>query len=269
MIPSTPQGANDQKNERALSDAAQRMEAFARWLETPLGEQLLVSEREAVNHALTRLFGVRHLEMGVAPEAEVSSLVNCGHRMLAISGERDSLPDGTVVCRNEELPFPDDSVDLVVMHHTLDYADYPHQALREASRVLRGGGHLVLVGFNPFSFWGLKRLLARGRSMPWSGRFIGRRRIEDWLSLLDFEPGLVDFHFIRPPVQNARLLNRLAFLEKSALQRHIPGGAFYVVVAEKRVGAMIRLRPQWSQKKVVALPLANRSRAVNRMREQN
>lgn len=42
------------------------------------------------------------------------------------------------------LTFPDASFDLVVMMHALTYAAQPQQAVREAARVLRPGGRLLL-----------------------------------------------------------------------------------------------------------------------------
>jgi ArsR family transcriptional regulator len=44
-----------------------------------------------------------------------------------------------------ELPFDDDSFDLVVLMHALTYADRPAQAVAEAARVMRPGGRLLLT----------------------------------------------------------------------------------------------------------------------------
>ena len=49
--------------------------------------------------------------------------------------------------KNEELPLEHNSCDVVVLHHALDFAQSPHQVLREAARILRPGGHLILLGF--------------------------------------------------------------------------------------------------------------------------
>ncbi|MGV8940057.1 MAG: ArsR/SmtB family transcription factor [Lysobacter sp.] len=44
-----------------------------------------------------------------------------------------------------ELPFADASFDLVVLMHALTYADHPARAVKEAGRVLRPGGRLLLT----------------------------------------------------------------------------------------------------------------------------
>jgi ubiquinone/menaquinone biosynthesis C-methylase UbiE/DNA-binding transcriptional ArsR family regulator len=45
------------------------------------------------------------------------------------------------------LPFTDNHVDLVILHLVLHYAHEPQRVIREAARVLRHGGSLVVVDF--------------------------------------------------------------------------------------------------------------------------
>lgn len=47
------------------------------------------------------------------------------------------------------LPFPRDSFDAIVLHQVLHYLDDGARALREAARVLRPGGRIVVVDFAP------------------------------------------------------------------------------------------------------------------------
>tara|TARA_R110002110_G_scaffold85816_2_gene223422 strand:- start:5748 stop:6722 length:975 start_codon:yes stop_codon:yes gene_type:complete len=48
-----------------------------------------------------------------------------------------------------QLPFDDQSFDLVILHMVLHFADEPGDAIREAARVLKPGGAFVVVDFAP------------------------------------------------------------------------------------------------------------------------
>ena len=57
---------------------------------------------------------------------------------------------------------PENSLDLIVLPHALEFTDDPHLMLREAYRVIRPEGQIVIAGFNPFSLFGAKRYFGRG-----------------------------------------------------------------------------------------------------------
>lgn len=48
-----------------------------------------------------------------------------------------------------QLPLPDDSFDMATLHQVLHFAENPQAALREVFRVLRAGGHVLIVDFAP------------------------------------------------------------------------------------------------------------------------
>jgi SAM-dependent methyltransferase len=88
---------------------------------------------------------------------------------------------------SSDWPLPDQSIDLVVMQHSLDFTRRPHQMIREASRVLVPNGNIVIIGFNPFSWWGgVRTLMPFASHMPWVANMVGMRRLKDWLTLLGF-----------------------------------------------------------------------------------
>jgi hypothetical protein len=145
--------------------------------------------------------------------------------------------------------------------HTLEFSEDPHQVLREADRVLVPEGHIIILGFNPYSFWGLRRLLARKRAqMPWSGRFIGAGRLRDWLNLLGFEMVHQQKLFYRPPVASERISNRLAFMESGCERWCRLIGGVYMYVARKKISTLTPIKPRWRPKRsVVTAGLADGS----------
>ena len=119
------------------------------------------------------------------------------------------------------LPFADDSLDLVVLPHTLELSPDPHATLREVARVLVPEGRLLIFGLNPNSLWGWRQTRARfwrcfwhtRLFLPESGEFIGTSRLRDWLHLLNFETEPIRYGCYLPSVQSPLWLRRLGFLE--------------------------------------------------------
>jgi SAM-dependent methyltransferase len=144
------------------------------------------------------------------------------------------------------LPLATECIDVMVLPHTLEFALSPHAILREVDRVLIPDGYLIILGFNPFSLWGVWRLLLAGRKKtPWDGRFLSVTRMRDWLALLGFETVAVRHHFYRPPMQQPALLNKLLFLESLGAKWWAFGGGGYVLLAKKRVSTLTPIKPRW------------------------
>jgi SAM-dependent methyltransferase len=240
--------------ESSLSD----QEQLELWFQTALGRSLLASQRAAIDKATRRFFGFHQAEIGVSHRIPVGNLTNLGHKFYVLNKWEQDLPQSTVVSRHEEIALDHDMADLVILHHALDFSEDPHQTLREASRILKPSGHLVVVGFNPLSSWGLRRKLARNRIGPWACRFISGNRLDDWLNLLDFKVGGMRYHFYALPFNHQRLINRFRSLD-NILNSKVPLGAYYIVVAQKQVGLRIRRSLRWRKNaKVVGMPVANR-----------
>lgn len=81
-----------------------------------------------------------------------------------------------------QLPLPDLSFDLAIIHQVLHYAEEPGEAIQEAARVLRPGGRLILVDFAPHAQEVLRDEHAHRR--------LGFREdeIAQWFRAAGFEP---------------------------------------------------------------------------------
>jgi SAM-dependent methyltransferase len=147
----------------------------------------------------------------------------------------------------------------------LEFADEPHQVLREVDRVLVPEGQLVVTGFNPASLWGARQSVCRlGASpfLPRAGQFIGLPRIKDWLKLLSFEVNRGRFGCYVPWVRTDKWLQRWAFLEKVGDRWWPVLGSVYVLTAIKRVRGMRlvgAIKKRKAERKVVLAPAASRN----------
>ncbi len=235
------------------------------WFQSALGRSLLASQRRQLEKSINRLFGYHQAEIGVSHRVPVGNPSNLGHKFYVLPELEPDLPENVIVSRSDELAIDCGTLDLVILHHALDFSPNPHQTLREAARVLKPNGHLVIVGFNPFSLWGARRMFVRSKQAPWNNRFISGRRIEDWLNLLDFKVKTPAYFYYGLPYNNSALLRRMMWLDK-VLDSRVPLGAYYMIKAQKQVLSRLRSYPTWRQKaKVVGMPLANINAAENRL----
>jgi SAM-dependent methyltransferase len=162
----------------------------------------------------------------------------------------------TLWCDLLDLPFEAQSVDLLVMPHTLEFTGDPHRLLREAERVLVPEGQLVILGFNSLSLWGARQAFGKmtGRPfVPAARDLIAFTRIKDWIKLLGFELERGRFGCYRPPLAHENWLERFAFMEAAGDRWWPIFGAAYMVTAIKRVRGM-RLVGQIKAKKAVLAP---------------
>jgi SAM-dependent methyltransferase len=144
-------------------------------------------------------------------------------------------------------PWPAESLDLVVLPHTLEQSEDPHACLREAERTLIPEGQLFITGINPWSFWGWRqrrfmRQLRSSQSTASAGQLLSYNRLRDWLRLMGFEVQVSRFGGWRAPQQTGQT----SWLDRMA-QRWGPfwGGA-YLIVATKRVpGGRLLTRRAW------------------------
>jgi len=234
-----------------MSDASQHhfsADALDRWYRTPLGRRVADEERRLLEEQLPRLFGYTLLQIGASPLADTLHRSPINQRIvLGAEGGVRALP--------EQLPIAADSVDLVILPHTIELSDDPHQLLREVERVLIPEGHLLIFGFNPWSIWGLRNLLSRRASgdMPWSGRFLSVGKVEEWFSLLGFELLMSRYQLFQLPIHRPLTLGKMGSLFK----HYVPClGGGYCLLVRKRVSTLTPIRPAWgNRKRVVGLGL--------------
>ncbi len=93
-----------------------------------------------------------------------------------------------IQAKAHHLPIQSDSIDMVIIPHLLEFDAHRFQTIREVERVLKPEGLLVVLNFNPWSFWvRFQYLWDKKMADTWTGHFISRSRILDWLKLLNFE----------------------------------------------------------------------------------
>jgi SAM-dependent methyltransferase len=228
------------------------------WFATPQGAYVLNWELARVDQVVADIFGYYAVQVGL-PGIDFLRASRVTSRLTASLRGTPS-----VVADAHELPFEDESLDLVILPHLLEFSSEPHQILREVERVLRPEGQVVILCFNPVSLWGVKKLFAAPPHAPWSGEFVSVLRMKDWLKLLNFEMRGGRFGCYRPPYTSEKWLGRLGFLEHAGDRWWPVAGAVYLMQAKKRVPGMRIITPAWRKQRVKAESLAPSTNGANR-----
>lgn len=240
------------------------------WLATPLGTALLAQESRVVEEAFDGIFGEQCLQLGQWGEAR-TFLRYARTQRTAIIDEGVGSADSAIGAIGEfhHLPVASDSVDCVLLPHTLDFSDRPHAILREVHRVLRSDGHLVILGFKTGGLWGLRRMIPGAGLPPGAEHMISDRRLRDWLQLLDLRIHGMSRYFFRWPLPGNRGSSSPRWEQHG--QRLWPElAACYMLTAQKRVSTLTPVRPRWRRKPKVVAGLAGTTNRVSRIRfDQN
>lgn len=221
------------------------------WFRSQLGTDLLQSEQQVLDEWLPGLFGYHVVQLGQCPGWQLMQSSRISHKAIAALAEDTIDAENTaVICEGQQLPLAADSVDVLLLPHVLEFDHHPHQVLRECERVLIGEGHVLIFAFNPWSLWGLWRLMLSWREQPpWNGRYFSVWRLQDWLHLLGFE--IIDTCMLnyRPPINRRGLRDKLIFMEQLGRWCWPWFGGVHAILARKHVVPVTPVRELWRQRR--------------------
>ncbi|MBL4827520.1 MAG: class I SAM-dependent methyltransferase [Spongiibacteraceae bacterium] len=217
----------------------QLLPLLAQWFVGEAGTKVLNKQRERVSKALTHCFGYHLLQLSA--DANINLFNEC--RVQKKYRAHPFASGSHVRCQFDALPFENESLDVVIVHHVHEFVSNPHLVLREMQRIVVPHGHLIIIGFNPWSRLGLYSSMAGlVPSSMWQNQLISTRRMKDWLCLLGFEIDRVEYGFHCPELidQKVPLWMREKF-------QGWPFGNFYMVSAIKQVATMTPVKLSWVQ----------------------
>jgi SAM-dependent methyltransferase len=253
------------------------------WLNTLTGRNLLREEVRQVRRALESIFGDQLIQIGGWGDANLFRRLARTRRAAVITPAPVGGADA--VSAPDALAIATDSIDAVLLPHTLELADDPHAVLREVDRVLRPDGNLVVLGFNPWGWWGLRHAVSRQGFPPGAQRMISDGRLCDWLRLLEFRIHHSSFYYFVPPLirgapprhgrparqddGQAEATGRLVvpgaaermsgrLVRSLGVFRHVPVFAgCYILVARKQAFVVTPIRLAWRRRTALVGGLVN------------
>ena len=246
----------------------QSLRAASAWLDTPFGQSLLAQEARIIEEVFDGMFGEQMLQLGLWGEQNQFIRYARTQRASCIADWRGASPamEPGAIGLLHRLPVESESVDVVLLPHTLDYSDdRSHAVLREADRVLTPHGHLVVLGFKPGGLWGLRRLVPGAGLPPGGAHLIADRRLSDWLQLLDMRVQGAYRYFFRWPLPGNKSQSSIEWENRG--RRFWPElAACYMLSAQKRVVTMTPVKKPWLSRAKVVGGIVEPTTRVSRIR---
>jgi len=237
------------EDDHAISD---KMVSFYNWIRSPRGCYLMDIQRGILSDYLSSLFGRYGAILSIAPNDNVWDFCKTNQLMhISPVQNQDVLNRTNCFLDVYNWPFQIESIDMVVLHHVLECVDFPHRLLKEACLSIRPGGKMVIIGFNPYSYWGIRRIF-EGNSFIRKAKLFPCWRVEDWLMLLDFERCY--FYSGSPFYPSPKLyeFSGFPFINKKTFISSLLG-SFYILGVEKSAVAGIHSRFKWKLSKSSSL----------------
>lgn len=233
--------------------AAQRQ-----WWQSALGQALLADERAVLAQALQGSYGVHWALLGPYPGFAEELAGDIAH---GFQFGHEVEPGTPIALRSEVAAWPlaSETLTAVVLPHAYSHAEDPHGLLREAHRVLRAEGIVVVLGWNPWSLWGARIVLSRLWQLllrrrvryPWCTRLLTAGRLREWCSVLGFEVLRVQGYGYRLPLDRLQGMGVLQRLVRGLQRlRLAPFAGGYCLVARKHVLPLTPIRPRWARRRV-------------------
>jgi len=157
--------------------------------ETPQGKLLQRQEIKFLRRSIT--VGCKQTILQIGGIGWEDNFIDCSlfQRYCILDGKGSGCADAVKVRgQSFKLPIQSESIDLVILPHLIEFDVNRFQTMREIERILKPEGEVIVLNFNPLNIWvRMQFLWNKKMSDTWKGYFISRRRIADWLKLLNFE----------------------------------------------------------------------------------
>ncbi len=141
-------------------------------------------------------------------------------------------PGRTTLVDEADLPFPDLSVDRMILVHALETTEQVRPMMREVWRVLSGNGRLLVVVPNRRGIWARLDRTPFGHGQPYSSGQLSRLLRETM-----FTPVKAHRALFVPPTRSRMVLASAPAWEQLGLRRIVPFAGVVLVEATKQIYA--------------------------------
>jgi ubiquinone biosynthesis O-methyltransferase len=219
---------------------------YEEWLESPIGSAYDGLAKKSLFSLIDFKDGTSILDVGCGTGNYSMNLAQKGAKVFGVDYSewmlriaiRNAVEKGVCIDHRhaslEELPYNDDSFDVVLCMNVLEFSENPRKAVDEMFRVLKKDGQLIVGVLNQKSLWGftqrLKKTFAKGAY--YEARFFRPEEIEELLRLKNNGLKLSTTIYF-PPLNHKNVLKWSKVFEKIGQKALPKSGALIIAKARK------------------------------------
>ena len=213
------------------------------WYQTQLGQTVLKLEQQQLRVLPRVMFNKNLVQLGATSQSVSGLNMPATHLFLVSTNPSKQCSTNRVQSTFEQLPFPNDSAHTVILPHVLEFQIDPKIILTEAWRILEPDGHLVILGFNPWSLWGLAK---QTLNLPDHAKLHSMGKLNYWLAGLNAEIVLKRSFLFAPPFSNLKTIDTLQNSEKALTWLFPNNGGIFLLIAKKQILPLTPIRIRWN-----------------------
>lgn len=194
--------------------------------------------RNRVDELWPSCTGLRVMGAGYAAPY-LKTYINSSERVICIMFSGQGVhhwpeEDGNITCLSDEcdLPLETNSVDRILLIHSLEFTGFLKPAFEELWRVLKSNGRIMVVVPNRIGLWARADWTPFGRGTPYSAS-----QVEEFLKENLFVPERTERALFIPPFKSETLLRTAAYWEKVGQKLYPAMGGILLVEASKQIYA--------------------------------
>ena len=229
-------------------------QALNHWAFTLNGRAVFEQEKILLDDAIKNLFGYYCVQLGAPTLKSMMSESRIQYKVLLASelkeegGEQFDPHCHFVKADLDYLPIAKESVDVVLLPHSLEIAADPYYLLRQVDAMLRPEGHIVITGFNPFGCLVMRFRFFKKETLFRQAQLTRLSQIKMWLEVLGYDIQLQRYSTVTCFAQREQKTRRIALLEwiEQRLSKWgLQFGNVYCLVAKKRVDSPTLVGAKW------------------------
>ena len=236
--------------------------SMQQWYASALGKAVLEQETDRSIQACRHRRAHKLLHIG-GRRQQLSALASADTYVKHLSlADLDHAKHPIILPNADQNELRPASFDLIVLNHVIEFYKAPVALLSDCEKLLSADGQIIIYTFNPWSLWGLAHTFNIRCGIPWQSTWHSSSNLQHWLAQLGFCVNNINSFIFRPPIRQAQVYARYAWLDKVGRICWPYCGAICKITAQKVTPAANMEWRKWSQKTTTTEGVTTRSSSL-------